>query len=406
MFRTPAVTAASPPVVTTTSARHDTLSDVKIFLAREHPERINTIEVVCSSARRDMERHAKHVPYRLFCETLGLFPEFKTQALTGGGATHEWPRTTSIACWHDCHPFDTTPIPIPKYTRGNAPNNTFTVYGVFCSCNCAVAYILERNTYDQQHLLLRFRQMMIDVFHMTSAEVFAFEPAPPRIFLRLFGGHLDIDDFRRRSLVTRSTLLTHPFISYSMVLEENSRQVGNAAAAATTTTTTTETTASASASSSHYPALTHTVRGLRRPPPVTTAPPPPPPTTTTETTDASTSCLFSQFVTEKLAAAGSDDVVATGGGDDDASREGGSAAAAAAATVKPKYVRKKTAKAAAGKGGATETAATHAPAPPPLPKVAAAPAPPPVTVGPLAAFLQNGNAAAAAAAAAKTTMTK
>jgi len=384
MLRTLATSSSSSSSSSSASARHDTLSDVKIFLEREHPERINTIEVVCSSARRDMERHAKHVPYRLFCETLGLFPEFKTQAQLGPAAAHEWPRATAIACWHDCHPFDTTPIPIPKYTRGNAPNNTFTVYGVFCSCNCAVAYILERNTYDQQHLLLRFRQMMIDVFHMTSAEVFAFEPAPPRIFLRLFGGHLDIDDFRRRSLVTRSTLLTHPFISYSMVLEENSRQVENAAA------TPPSTAAATAASASHYPALTHTVRGLRRPQHAAdnAAPAPVAASLASDPVNVAaapaSSCLFSQFVAEKLATCDDDAAVANNQkemapGGDDAGEGKEKKQGVVAAPVKPKYVRKKTTTTKVPPPGAKE-----APAPPPPPPPRPAPA---AVSGPLAAFL-------------------
>ena len=292
-------------VTSTTSARHDTFSDVKIFLEREHPERQHAIEVVCSSARRDMERHAKHVPYRFFCETLRLFPEFQKQQqqphvdVNSGVATPQWPRTTTIACWHDCHPFDTTPIPIPKHTRVESGNGgvstTFTVYGVFCSCNCAVAYILERNTYDQQNLLLRFRQMMLDVFNVTSDEVFAFEPAPPRIFLQLFGGHLHIDEFRRRSLVTRSTLLTHPFISYSMVLEENARQQQQEGTSGGASAGSGALTSTPLSGASHYPALTHTARGLRRPPPAAAVPLAPP------EAEASASCLFSTFLTEKLA---------------------------------------------------------------------------------------------------------
>lgn len=255
------------PSVLSKNNRHDTVSDVKVFLEREHPDRERTIEVVCSSARRDMDRQAKHVPYRLFCETLNLFPE--TRAAPGAGSVpRNWPLRTPIVCWHDCHPFDTVPLPIPKFVRLNGnTDNTYTVYGVFCSCNCAIAYILERNTYDQQQLLLRFKQMAINIFRMSSTDVFAFEPAPPRIFLTLFGGHLTIEQFRRSSLVSRSTLLTPPFISYSMVLEENARlltgattesaiaQLGDAANRVSLDATPPPTTRTQ-----------HGTRGLRRPP--------------------------------------------------------------------------------------------------------------------------------------------
>ena len=232
--------------------RHDTISDVNIFLEREFPDRTKTIEVVCSSARRDMDRHAKHTPYKLFCETLALFPEYV------GGARAEdatWPESTSIVCWHDCHRFDTVPIPIPKVSRhtNNNQNTVYTIFGVFCSCNCAVAYILERNTYDQQLMLLLFKQMVIDVFHLNTRDVFTFEPAPPRIFLDLFGGHLSITQFQESSLVSRNTLLNPPFISYSMVLEENTRQNSTLDNKMRTE------------SEMLLPITTHAIRGLRKP---------------------------------------------------------------------------------------------------------------------------------------------
>jgi hypothetical protein len=124
------------------------------------------------------------------------------------------------------------------------------VYGVVCSANCGVAHILERNTYDQQLQLLLFKSMMTDVFGLDATSVFALEPAPPRIFLRMFGGHLSIDEFRQRSLSVRSTMLTPPFISYSMVLEENARV---------------RELPEARVDGAIPPITSHAIRGLRRP---------------------------------------------------------------------------------------------------------------------------------------------
>lgn len=231
-----------------TNNRHDTLSDVCVFLEREAPDRARTVEVVCSSARRDMDRHSTHVPYRLFCETVALFPECASTDEEPRVATG-WPASTSICCWHDCHPFTTTPIPIPKSKHGL----TYTVYGVVCSGNCGLAYILEKNTYDQQLQLMLFKSMLHDVFELSSDDVFALEAAPPRIFLNMFGGHLDIDRFRARALVARSTLLTPPFISYSMVLEENAR------------TRDAQLPDSMRVDGCIAPISSHVIRGLRRP---------------------------------------------------------------------------------------------------------------------------------------------
>lgn len=292
--------------------RHDTFSDVKVFLEREHPARGKTIEVVCSSARLDMDRRAKHMPYKLFCHTLQLFPEYVDDATGHAKAAtaewpvaKEWPVQTTIACWHDCHPFTTVPLPIPKLVKNSAglSANTYSVYGVFCSGNCAVAYILEKNTYDQQQQLMLFKQMAINVFNLQSQHVFEFEPAPPRVFLKLFGGHLSIAEFRQSSLVACNALLTPPFISYSMVLEENARSMAKTASEPNKMTTTT------SAATNVSPISCHTIRGLRRPTSTPTTGPgagpgagsgaPQTPTAAPITPQ----CLFSAFVESKHAEA-------------------------------------------------------------------------------------------------------
>jgi hypothetical protein len=218
------------------------VSDVQIFLEREHPERARTVEVVCSSARRDMDQHAVHTPFRLFSHTIKLEDE----------PISRWPETTDIWCWHCCHPFDTMPLCIPKSKLMHHATNVYYVYGVFCSCNCAVKYILERTTYDQQQILLAFKEMVSKVFHLqgVNTNVFALEPAPPRIFLRVFGGHLGIEEFRNTSLTARTTLITPPFVSYSMVLEESARKAPSTETAVDGTVN---------------PITSHTIRGLRRP---------------------------------------------------------------------------------------------------------------------------------------------
>ena len=225
------------------NSRESVISDVKVFLEREHVDRAKTVEVVCSSSRRDMDDHSIHTPYRLFSHTFTLNSE----------TMKEWPQQTDVYCWHCCHSFDTVPLPIPKTKSIYEAHNIYHVYGVFCSCNCAVAYLLERNTHDQQHLLLRFKEMAMNVFKIQGVDtnVYVMNAAPPRIFLKVFGGHLTIEEFRHKSLTTRTTLLTPPFVSFRMMLEESVRNMDMSKSDTSATST--------------APITNHAIRGLRRP---------------------------------------------------------------------------------------------------------------------------------------------
>lgn len=224
--------------------RHDTLSDVKLFLEKNHPQHAKTVEVVCSSARRDMDHHATHTALLLF-DPLTVEDKLMTS----------WPQTTDVWCWHCCHPFATVPMCIPRSRSLYENENAYHVYGTFCSCNCAIAFILDQDTHDQQCLLLRFKEMAPKVYQLAgkpggASDISSAGPAPPRFALRVFGGPKTIEEFRATSLVAHSSLLLPPFISYTMLLEETSREKRR---------TMNNEDGSVSAITSHA------VRGLRRP---------------------------------------------------------------------------------------------------------------------------------------------
>lgn len=96
--------------------------------------------------------------------------------------------TSSFVCWWDCHEFDNPPCFIPdKYT-----DDTFHVFGCFCSYNCALAYnnnmndfgVIERNT-------------LIHNLYFTVTNKYAkIKSAPPKEMLEIFGGYMNIDTYR------------------------------------------------------------------------------------------------------------------------------------------------------------------------------------------------------------------
>lgn len=102
---------------------------------------------------------------------------------------NEWPSNTSICCYWCCHRFDNAPYGIPV----NFVNDNFNVFGCFCSLECAAAYNFKMNDYvdemwERYNLLnLLFRRMNFGT---------VVKAAPDRLALKMFGGYMDIEEFR------------------------------------------------------------------------------------------------------------------------------------------------------------------------------------------------------------------
>jgi len=133
----------------------------------------------------------------------------------GNPAITKWPsRLTDIDCLHCCHPFDTYPIPIPR--RYDERLNKYFVYGIFCSINCAKAYILEHEQSISTTRMLNFVHMCRSLFGLREAV----KPAPPRIRLKRFMGALTIEEFRQNFKTITSHVDEPPFIHTPLVISE------------------------------------------------------------------------------------------------------------------------------------------------------------------------------------------
>ena len=107
--------------------------------------------------------------------------------------SHEWPTSTPVWCWHCCHPFDTRPLPMP--TKFDSHRDVFHVMGTFCSWACMKAYNSSTTSY-----LKNVVAEIITLFHKRCTGVLrGIRPAPPRVVLKAFGGHMTIDEFRAAS---------------------------------------------------------------------------------------------------------------------------------------------------------------------------------------------------------------
>lgn len=100
--------------------------------------------------------------------------------------------SSQTVCFWCCHTFGWTNIVLP--TSYDAYKNVYTCEGYFCSPECALAYnYAESHISDSikwnRHALLGF--LYHEMYHDRLLS-----PAPPRTLLRMFGGPLDIEQYR------------------------------------------------------------------------------------------------------------------------------------------------------------------------------------------------------------------
>jgi hypothetical protein len=130
-----------------------------------------------------------------------------------------WPESTNICCWWCCHGFQNTPCSLPfSYKK-----NKFYVKGIFCSFNCSASYnfnMNDNNIHERYSLLnLMYKKLYYRKFIKINL-------APPRESLKMFGGYLDIDEFRNYCLENERifNLIDPPLISIIPKIEESVNQ--------------------------------------------------------------------------------------------------------------------------------------------------------------------------------------
>lgn len=134
-----------------------------------------------------------------------------------------WDNIKDVACWWCCHTFDTLPIGLPeKYYE-----KKFQVLGSFCSFNCAMAYDLSLNDHkmwDRISLLYHLRnKIFLNIYPNNDIKILDdIIMAPPRCMLKMFGGKLDINEFREKSIILKKQYrnIIPPTITLTQQIEE------------------------------------------------------------------------------------------------------------------------------------------------------------------------------------------
>jgi hypothetical protein len=114
---------------------------------------------------------------------------------------------TEIYCWWCCHMFRTFPLgyPIQYY------NKKFKIRGVFCSLECIKAYLCDNDKYIKYEDLFKY---MCKKLCGTNDIL----KAPPRQALKIFGGDLDITEFRNNKKIFK--MVEYPLTVVRDYIEE------------------------------------------------------------------------------------------------------------------------------------------------------------------------------------------
>lgn len=105
------------------------------------------------------------------------------------GIGGEWPNKTNVYCYWCCHPFYNIPCGIPeKYENG-----IFHLSNCFCSFNCTASYIFKTNC-DKKWEKYTLLNLLYRKIYNKKDKI---ELALDKKLLNIFGGYMDIDEFRK-----------------------------------------------------------------------------------------------------------------------------------------------------------------------------------------------------------------
>ena len=96
------------------------------------------------------------------------------------------------ACFWCCHPFGWKASVLP--ISYDAYENMYTCEGHFCSPECALANLYADSTLSDVARWTR-HALLVDLYRTMYTEK-ELTPAPPKTLLRMFGGQLDIEQYR------------------------------------------------------------------------------------------------------------------------------------------------------------------------------------------------------------------
>lgn len=208
-----ATATAAPKYDPTLPAPYD-IKDNMSFLNEERGESVSAAlpETKTVSDVRHFE-----APYK--CTLPAHYSERLMVQFQDSNRAQKLPDRTDCYCFWCCHPFDSVPCVIPADIK----EAVYQVYGNFCSPECAVAYLF----YERLDSNIQWeRYAMLNSLYSADCEIkggssTGIRSAPKREVLRIFGGSMDIREFRAiiHEKKLRIDVLSPPMVSIIQTMD-------------------------------------------------------------------------------------------------------------------------------------------------------------------------------------------
>jgi len=129
------------------------------------------------------------------------------------------PDKTDICCFWCCHYFSTPPFAIPSHIL----DEIWYMYGNFCSAECATSYLFKEriDSHVQWERYALLNSLYSDDAELPPGSPSGIRPSPPREVLRMFGGSMDIAEYRAilHEKKLRVDVLTPPMVSIIQTMD-------------------------------------------------------------------------------------------------------------------------------------------------------------------------------------------
>lgn len=172
---------------------------------------VNITPLPTPSETHEPPAHRSKLPNNYSEKLMVLFQDSnRTQVL---------PSKTDVACFWCCHSFHSAPVAIPSHIL----DETWYMYGNFCSPECATAYLFKEkiDTHVQWERYALLNSLYAEDACIPFGSPKGIRPAPPREVLRMFGGSMDIAEYRAvvHEKKLRIDVLTPPMVSIIQTMD-------------------------------------------------------------------------------------------------------------------------------------------------------------------------------------------